>query len=196
MREVFYNFRDMRILKNNLWMVAAVFFIAVLGCSKSSDSARKRAESKEAVEKLNAVANDFAKLPPKEQLTNEPYIKGKIVVVRQNDGGKPYVNNMDNKQFGETYANTPEEVQTVALLSCTKTQRGVYRTKENPPRELPAYSNDCDLTLVDRTIPAVIFKKRFEGTVEETTSVTANTKEIIKYAEHDIREFFKSLPRK
>jgi hypothetical protein len=185
----------MKTNSKNLLLITIIFIIVVLGCS-DKEGEQKRKETKEAMEKLSAVAGDLAKLPPKEQLTNEPYIKGKVVMVRQNEGGKPYVNNMDNGQFGETYARTPEEVQTVALVNCSKTQKGNYRTNENPPRELPAFSTDCNLTLIDRTIPAVIFKKRFEAKLDEKAGVTAQTKEVNSYAEHEMSDFLKALPRK
>ncbi|MGH9907152.1 MAG: hypothetical protein ACRD8U_16395, partial [Pyrinomonadaceae bacterium] len=41
-----------------------------------------------------AAADDLAKLPPKEQLTSEPYIKGKLVVVRQSPKGSFYIEDL------------------------------------------------------------------------------------------------------
>lgn len=177
----------------NLLIVAAIMLAVVMGCGGGSEKAKNL---KEATEKLNAAADDLAKLPPKEQLISEPYIKGKLVMVRQSPKGSFYVDSFDSGGFGDAYAQTAEEVQTVALLVCQRTQKGTYRTNENPPRELPAYATDCDVTLVDRSIPAVIFKRRFEAKLGEKAGGTTNTQEINAFADQEIRDFLKALPRK
>ena len=186
--------RDMQSNVKNLLLIALIWLAVVLGCSQADD--RKLKEFKEAQRKLNAAATELAKLPAKEQLTSEPYLKGKVVMVRQYQGRAFHTREFDVGQFGEAAAKTPEEVQTVVVVSCLRTERGFYRTNENPPRDLPAFSHDCDLTLIDRTIPAVIFKKRFEAKIREEAGATANTKEVEAYSEHEITDFLKSLPRK
>jgi hypothetical protein len=54
---------------------------------------------------------------------------------------------------------------------------------------------DCELTIIDRSKQAVIFKKTFEATPSEQRMVIANS--VSKQSsQSDIAEFLKSLPKK
>ncbi len=176
----------------NLVMVTAMLMAVALACNKPEGSKNPR----DAAKRLSAAAGDLAKLPPKEQLTPEPYVRGKLVMVRQSPTGAFYVDAFDAGELGDVYAQTPEEVQTVALTICQRTQKGTYRTDEKPPRDLPAYATDCDVTLIDRSLPAVIFKRRFEAKLDERAGGIANTQEINSFPDYQIRDFLKTLPRK
>jgi len=182
-------------MKKNALLAIAVLLATILGCNDKERQARRQ-QDKEAAAKLRAAASDLANLPDKTQLTDEPYIKGKLAIVRKDNDRSFYMYDPDISSYGDTYARTPEEVQTVVLRVCQRTQKGVYRTQENPPRELPAFATNCDLTIVDRTIPAVVFKRRFEAKLREESVATANTQQVEAHAGYEIDEFLKSLPRK
>ncbi len=182
-------------MRKNALLAIAILFAVVLGCDDKEKQA-KRQQDKQAAEKLRAAASQLAVLPDKVQLTDQPYIKGKLAIVRKDDGRSFYMYDPDMSTYGDTYARSPEEVQTVVLRVCQRMQKGIYRTKENPPRELPAYGTDCDVTIVDRSIPAVIYKKRFEAKLRDESVATNNTQQIEAHAGYQIDEFLKSLPRK
>ncbi len=179
--------------QQNSLLAVAILMAVALSCNRQETKSR---DVKEATKNLNAAAADLAKLPSKEQLTTAPYIKGKLVMVRQYPSGAYYVDAFDAGQLGDVYAQTPEEAQTVALTVCQRSQKGVYRTDENPPRELPAFATDCDVTLIDRSIAAVIFKRRFEAKLGEKAGGISTTTEINAYPDYEIRDFLKALPRK
>src|SRR5215203_6743651 len=156
------------VMKKNVLLITAVMLIIVLGCNDKEEEAQRKRD-KEAAENLRIHAAELAKLPDKTQLTDEPYIKGKMAIVRRDDGKSFYMFDPDLARYGDDYARTPEEVQTVVLRVCQRTQKGVYKTNENPPRELPAFATDCDVTIVDRSIQAVIFKKHFDANLRDET---------------------------
>ena len=179
--------------------IAGLFLsVWLLGC----DSERYAAEEKFAAvqKKLMASVNDLTRLPPNVELDNEPYIKGKIAVfeTRENSG-----NNFKDKTYfmqiyyfremEESYAAAPEEVGTVALLDCRMVKKGVYKTADG--REYPAETIDCELTMIDRAKPAVIFKKKFEKTPSEESKAYGNSMQQQGSGE-DILQFLKGLPRK
>lgn len=163
--------------KNTLFASVIVLVIVVPGCSAKGKEA-KRHQDKEAAENLRAHASELANLPKRVQQTEEPYIKGKFAIVRKDNDKSFYMYDPDLATYGDTYARTPEEVQTVVLRVCQRTQKGVYKTNENPPRELPAFVTDCDITIVDRSIPAVIFKKHFDAQLHDETLSTKNTQQV------------------
>jgi hypothetical protein len=165
------------------------------GCGTGAGAHRER-ERSEALKKLNGRVAELAKVPDKTQLASEPYIKGKMVLVSRGSG-RQYVDPASFNTFESVYARSPEEVQTVIIQDCVESRKGTYRTDENPPRELPALSTDCDLTIIDRTQEAVIFKKRFESRVDENAKVLGTTNTVhASTAFHDITAFLSALPRK
>ena len=181
-----------------LAMVALFLSAWLSGC----DSERYRAEEKFAAvqKKLMVSVNDLTKIPPQVELVNEPYIKGKIAVFRalekkgNNVKDKTYFMEIFYfREMEESYAAAPEEVGTVALLDCQMRQKGVYKTDDG--KEYPAQVEDCELTMIDRSKPAVIFKKMFEKTPSEERRAIGNSV-LRQSAGEDILQFLKGLPRK
>jgi hypothetical protein len=163
------------------------------GCGAGAGGNKERGE---ALRKLNERVAELAKVPDKTQLASEPYIKGKMVLISRGSG-RQYVDPASFNTFESVYARSPEEVQTVVIQDCVESRKGTYRTNENPPRELPALSTDCDVTIIDRTQEAVIFKKRFESRVDENAKVLGTTNTVhASTAFHDITAFLSALPRK
>ena len=153
------------------------------------------------------------KLPARVQLTKEPYFKGKAafysydVELKEPDHFWLLDNDLRGDFSGydlkikDVTAQTPEEVETVVLRKCQQIRKGTYRiyskTTDATLNTVPAYIWRCELTIVDRTIPAVIHRKKFESTLEETGSATGREEEFdagIPYEE--IYDFLACLPRR
>lgn len=178
---------------------AAVFMSAWLsGCG---DSERYRAEEKFGPinKKMMAAAGDLTSVPAKTELAAEPYVKGKIAVFQAR--GSKGAAAKDNTYFMEIYhfreleefyAASPEEVGTVALMHCKTTQKGVYKTDDG--KEYPAEAEDCELTVVDRSKAAVVFKKMFEKTPSQERKAYGNSM-MRESAQTEVLQFLKGLPR-
>jgi hypothetical protein len=109
--------------------------------------------------------DELAKLSPPEQLTETPYIKGKIFQSTAVQGG-----------FfkGDMIAKNAEELGTIVKVDCKKSFKiGNYNADG---QSVPAYASECNITLIDYTIPAVIAKKSFINS-EMATSMTFGTKD-------------------
>lgn len=182
-------------MKTNALLTFGIMLIVLFGCN-DKEQQEKRQQDREAAAKLREAAADLAKLPEKTQLTGDPYINGKMAIVRQDNDGSFYMYDPDLSAYGDTYARSPEEVQTVVLRVCQRTKKGMYRTKEYPQRELPAFGTDCDVTVIDRTIPAIIYKSHFEAILKEEAVTAGKTQSIEAHAGNQIDEFLKSLPRR
>lgn len=186
-------------MRQSVRVAAALLFMSAsfAGC----DSERYRAEEKfgTARKNLMASAGELTQVPAKTELSEQPSVKGKVAVFQKSAlksgpvGGGAY--NMDIFYFRgleDLYATTSEEVGTVALLNCKTTQKGTYKTADG--KEYPADAEDCELTLIDRSKQAVVFKKMFEKTPSDDYKVVGNT--ILRQSAHqDILPFLKGLPR-
>lgn len=172
-------------------VVLLIFFAA---CTQKTDEERFQDVEKS----LMASVADLTIVPSKVELTNEPYIKGKVAVFQELEKTGPYVKAgtylMQPSYFREMkdfYATTPEEVGTVALVSCQTVQKGVYRIGD---KETPAMVEDCDLTLIDRSKPAIIYRKRFEKTPEQEKLAYGDS--VVKQsAQSEVQKFLSGLPR-
>ena len=184
-------------MKQAVCLAAAALFMSawLSGCG---DSERYKAEEQFGPinKKLMASVGDLTSVPAKTELTAEPYVKGKIAVFQAfGTKGKDtnYVTQIAHfRELEEFYATTPEEVGTVALLNCKTTQKGVYKTDDG--KELPAQAEDCELTMIDRSKAAVIFRKMFEKTPSQESRAYGNTV-ARESAQTDILQFLKGLPR-
>ena len=164
-------------------------------CSAKSDEEKFQ----DAEKKLMASVHELTKVPSKLEPTSEPYIKGKIAVFQTLEKKAAYetgVYLMQPSYFREmkdVYATMPEEVGTVASVDCKTVQKGLYKSDDG--REYPATVEDCNLTMIDRSKSAVIFKKNFAKTPTEDRRVTGNFV-VTQSAQSDVLEFLKGLPRK
>ena len=202
----------------NLFLVASIFLLAVLGCKsaaeKQSDQRAKEQRQQQAEQKkttsdlvksLETMADNWARLAPPAKLTKEPYVKGKLVVVyrRANDINEVHENDVIG--FGELYAETPAEVQTVVQTDCFQVRHGSYLTKDQEKKEIPAYVSECEVALIDLSQPALIYRKKFENTklLDEINSTNVNwetikrkNKVVAPEPQTEIRDFLLGLPRK
>lgn len=220
-----------------LFICAALIFLTVLGCGHlgqkntasveananaekdRKEKAEKCSQEKEALAKLDAKVDDFARLPAKTQLVPLPYLKGKLFIVETRDK-RNYVYDFSGTgcrmskdcsadagctgidKFTEVRARSVEEVGTVALIECRKIKKGDFvQTNSSSHEKIPGYDLSCSVTLVDRSIPAVIYRKQFNSEllmVEDSTSVSlSGPKELVaRTPTTEMDEFLTKLQRR
>lgn len=202
-----------------LVICAALAFLAALGCgqfgkknSASSEAeakadkerkekAEKCSQEKQALTKLDAKVDDFARPPAKTKLVTSPYLKGKLFIIETRDK-QNYVYDSSGTgcrmskdcsadagckgidKFSEVRARRVEEVGTIALIECRKIKKGRFvPTGSNSGEKIPGYDLSCNVTLVDRSLPAVVYKRKFDSKllmVEDSTSVSlSGPKELV-----------------
>jgi hypothetical protein len=169
------------------------------GCG---DTERYRAEEQFGGIKKNLMASvkELTSVPAKVELSDQPSIKGKVAVFMRKqlksgpvNGGAYYMDIFYFRGLEEIYASKPEEVGTIALVDCKMTDKGIYRTEDG--REFPAEVEDCELTMIDRSKAAIVFKKMFEKTPDaERKSYTGNSV-LHQSTNLEILPFLKDLPR-
>jgi hypothetical protein len=148
---------------------------------------------------LMASAPDLTRIPSKVELATSPYIKGKVAVFQSlehlkdaNGGNKYFMQPSYYREMKESYAATPGEVGTVALLNCKVLQKGIYKSDDG--KEYPAKVEDCELTMIDRSKTAVVFKKLFEKTPSEDRKVYTDSV-MTQTSQGEVLQFLKGLPR-
>jgi hypothetical protein len=162
-------------------------------------------EDSERRTKFEPFEADFVKLPAKVQLTKEPYIKGKAAFyvndIKVGEKDSLWILNNDfagsstiDEKVKDIKAKTPEEVQTVVLRNCKQYKKGDYIAGG---RMIPGYNWNCQITIVDRSIPAVIFRKPFQGLLANEVQIRSTDTKIEAYIPYtEIAEFLGKLPRK
>lgn len=185
-------------MKRNIASILAVaaILVAVLACGKSEEEKKADAAKADRGPKFYKARLELAKKPAKTALVQEPFIKGTVVVLTTTDGSEPVYAPYPPMEFRSLEANSPEELGTVVLEECKSTQKGVYRTQENPPREVPAMAIDCDVSLIDRQAGAIYFTKRFEGKLNEQASISQTSNTVYKGPNDEINKWLGALPRK
>jgi hypothetical protein len=117
-------------------------------------------------DRLQARLEEFSQPPPREQLADQPYIRGRALVIkRRQDPPALLIEEPSYWVSGEAkelLAQTPEQVGTVVVLHYSKEAAGAYKIV-NANGGVHAYREVCELTIIDRSIPAVIHRKTFRG---------------------------------
>ncbi|MFT3744768.1 MAG: hypothetical protein QM785_10820 [Pyrinomonadaceae bacterium] len=180
----------------NTILAAAAIMLAVLGCGKSEEEKKADALKAERGPKFYKARLELAKKPAKTALVQEPHIKGTVVVLTTTDGSEPVYAPYPPMEFRSLEANSPEELGTVVLEECKSTQKGVYRTQENPPREVPAIAIDCDISLIDHQAGAVYFTKRFDSKLNDQASISQTSNTVSKGPNDEMNKWLGSLPRR
>jgi hypothetical protein len=136
---------------------AALLALLCAGCGDPAQENRDR---------LYARAEELSQIPPREQLTAQPYIKGRALVVskKQDPPGMliedPIVWGSDEAK--ELMAESPEQVETVVVLNFSKEAAATYQV-EGGTGSLYGHREVCEVILIDRSIPAVTHRKTFRG---------------------------------
>ena len=186
------NFKRSRYLFNarNAGVVLLALFFA--GCTGGSTAQQD-------LDRLQARLDEFSQIPPREQLTNQPYIKGRVLVVTKKPGmsasmtQEPYYWTSDRAK--DLLAQTPEQVGTVAVLNFSKEEAGTYKVVEGSGG-VSAFREVCELILIDRSIPAVIHRKTFRGPdPRSATSISQHQAEVVTPVDlTELRNYIMKLP--
>jgi hypothetical protein len=155
-------------------------------------------------DRLEARLGEFSQIPPRDQLTEQPYIKGRaLVITRRQDPpvvmreDPVYWGTQDPDKVRALMAESPEQVETVVLLNYSKERAGDYNIV-GESGGVAAFREVCELVVIDRSIPAVIHRRIFKGPdplsatsinqrqADVTTSVDLNT----------LRNYIVGLPRR
>lgn len=192
--------------------VIALFAISA-GCGHSgglSDEELRR-ETDEALAKQDNITNEterlrreISQIPAQEQLTKTPY-RNKIGIIhileKDSSGEYHFVTppQGDSKTGEMPAANT----LVAALVEYKREPTDPYKIVEED-RTVPAYILNADVTIIDHSIPAVIYRKSFKGEKPKSFTGNSNTVYVNKGAQEvlgakpirEIEKFLYSLPSK
>lgn len=162
----------------------AIFAVALgtAGCGRADVDA-----------KFASARPALASKPSRISLVEDPFLKGKVVMIGSTDNAEAVYQRSPG--IAAVEARTPDEVGTVILNECRSQQKGVYRTADNPPREVPAMALDCSVSLIDRAADSVYFIQHFEGKLGSETSIAKISNSVAAAPEQEISEFLAKLPR-
>jgi hypothetical protein len=182
--------------------------------------------ARENMARLRSTADEYSRLLSKTQLAREPYLKNKLVILEQSQSSKTLegkklddfdknrerswnIYELDSSSYTGGYtklkekkllALSPEEVGTIVFLKFRVDKVGMYNLSSGEEKvgTIPAFQWSCDLTLVDRSIPAIVYKKNFKGEEPEFYKrVSSNTTHIAgPKPNKEIDEFLSNLPQK
>lgn len=143
------------------------------------------------------------------KLAGEPYIKGKYLLVKQTPMSRSaegdtktvasFVKALEYRLPPEQVAQSYEEADTVISVDCVKgPQMADYVAQTELKQKTPAYSVKCKLSVIDKTIPAIIAQKDLIGTdLLEQTTLSPNDKEVRALEPIEkIRAFIAQLPKR
>jgi hypothetical protein len=157
---------------------------------------------------IKAATNELTKLPSSVRLDPKGYIKGDVVQYEQTidreDKDKKEKPTWRVEQLVLLQDKVPPQkvdgVSTVVLRKCEEVSTGSYGTiagHEVVGDDVKGFGWKCEITVVDKTIPAVIARKTFEAKPDEYKSVSANTKVItVPPPLTEMRDYLKSLERR
>lgn len=139
---------------------------------------------------------EFTKLPKKTQLTKDPYINGLAVAYRLGEFAEgEYVSDDDFIPTGKM-AYEEGEVGTVILLKEKSEWIGDYALKGKKP--VPGFVLYKEVIIIDRSIPAVIYRKTFKGEPPPKKAMVSDNDLVIDGESPDakVKEFLNGLPSK
>ena len=164
----------------------------------ADEEARDRAtQQRRAEEKKQQAVNyalNLAQTPPPAHLT-QPYIKGKQVVV-SGDTTEDYSTKKKETKYSmkSNEADSLDQVGTVVVLRYNDVPSGDYVSRSTGAIQT-GYRRDCEVTIIDSSIPAVIYKKTLRGK-NPGQHVTVYNYGTITGDPPDVEGFLKSLPRR
>ena len=202
----------------NVLSLGLMVVLAVLGCKSAAEKERDR-QNKEArdqktaqkqktsdlIKALEPSADEWAKLAPPLKLVKDPYVKGKIVVVYRRADDINELHENDVVGLGELHAQNAAEVQTVVQTDCFQVKRGSYVTQDQEKKQIPAYISECEVAVIDTSLPAIIYRRKFENAKlsDEITSrsvdwetIKRKNKVVAPEPQSEIRDFLLGLPRR
>lgn len=151
--------------------------------------------------RLHEQRDELSRIPPREQLTDQPYIRGRALVVRKGHDS-PYTIVEEPTTWGtdrakELMAESPEQVGTVVVMNYSKEKAASYNI-EGSKGGVGGYREVCEVTIIDLSIPAVIHRETFRGPeLPPTKVVRETTSEILSPVDlNAVRNYVMNLPRR
>ncbi len=173
-----------------LFMLAMLGLISLTGCQ--SEAAKKaQAERTERTNKMIAARGEFMRKPVKVALVQRPYIKGKTVELTTLNSGEYTFKPIPIFPTAEN----ADDIKTIIQQDCHPIQKGIYRSKEDPNKTLPAMAMSCQITLIDRASSTAYYVKNFETEPDPETVTSATAEKVYKTPDKEIKAFLESLPR-
>lgn len=204
--------------KINIIFILALMLVISIGCKRlmSENTANTKSETntntntakvetdyeKEQKKKskrdswVNDKIKELTKLPKKTQLTKEPYINGLAVAYRLGEFAEgEYVLDDDFIPTGKM-AYEESEVGTIILLKEKSEWIGDYALKGKKP--VPGFVLYKEVIIIDRSIPAVIYRKTFKGEPPPKTAMVSDNDLVVDGESPDakVKEFLNGLPSK
>jgi hypothetical protein len=155
--------------------------------------------------------------PKKVLLTDEPYLKGKVLFLKTRKSQPPIIvnespvidkysmpppPNEDTDPLKPIMAVNLDEIDTIVLIEddlyedgCKEVDKNVYESKDG--KALIGAAQVCEVTIIDTSIPAVVFRKTFEGKLKEKEYARDDDTQVLARVERkEIYDFLANLPRK
>lgn len=157
----------------------------------------------EECKKVRENLAEYEKLPELTQLTEKPYIKGKMIVIdksgirsrvryKEVEGLPCIISPIDSPMI----ARRAEDIGAIVFLETREEQAGWY-TDYKKKAKMPGYISVIDVTIVDHTIPAIIYKKSVKGKLTRYVTLTKPTDTVSNPPPlGDVVSFLNKLPRK
>jgi hypothetical protein len=157
--------------------------------------------AQESRKQLRSQVEELSRIPPREQLTDQPYIRGRALVVTKKQD-PPLTSMEDPVLWGsdkakELMAEAPEQVGTVVVLNYSKEKTDSYNIA-NSNGGIAGYREICEVIVIDRSIPAVIHRETFRGPDLPPTKLVRETQSIILSPVDlsAVRSYVMNLPRR
>src|SRR5687768_2199590 len=128
---------------------------------KKEEDRKRQAENAKQAYSQNIPA--YAELPQRTQLTNSPRIKGDLIILEREEPNTQFSLSPQTiiSTTGSQQAPPAPDTVTVALIVYRREPFAVFKT--NDGKSLPSYRLNGEVTLIDRTTPAVIHRRTFRG---------------------------------
>jgi hypothetical protein len=157
--------------------------------------------AQESRKRLRSQVEELSRIPPREQLTDQPYIRGRALVVTKKQH-PPLTSMEDPVLWGsdrakELMAESPEQVGTVVVMNYSKEKAASYNI-EGSKGGVGGYREVCEVTIIDLSIPAVIHRETFRGPdLPPTKVIRETTSEILSPVDlNAVRNYVMNLPRR
>ncbi len=155
---------------------------------------------------MHAAVPELMVLPARQDTAGGAYLRGRVAIVGNGFGGRTGSSHslwtplgLMTARDSLLLATTPEEVGTVARLDCRDENSTGYDEQDGTRAGLVT-QQVCDLTLVDRSLPAVIHRHEFRGpepppslSVDATESLAIRSSPV---AMEDVMRYLEGLPRR
>ena len=184
--------------------------------ANSGDNAAVEAERSKKFYEIYEKRAELGVAPKKVELTDQPYLIGKVLILKTRKSQPPDIVNpspvqdkyspppppSDADQLNPVMANNMDEIATIVLIQnelyddgCEEVDKALYETEDGKP--MIGSAQVCEVTIIDRSKNAVIFKKKFEGKLKERTVASKDRGYVLaRVVPKEIYDFLGGLPRK